>query len=150
MHDDLPDVGVKWPDHYFDVPENERDLRIDGNSNICKIDNQLCFIRGVIYIPIINSEKHFGLGVWVSQKSENYETYLANYDTDQIGPFFGWLCNNISFYDEDTQLLKTMAHFRGHNNRPRIELEPSEHQLFQDFSQGVTLDKAFEYVHAIS
>jgi hypothetical protein len=114
-HEGLPDVAFRWPDPYFSVPEAERPLRIQGNTHTCIIDDEAFDIRGVILIPIIGSSDHFGLGVWVSQKRENFITYLENYDTSDIGPFFGWLSSSISFYSVDTWAIKTMAHFQGNN-----------------------------------
>jgi hypothetical protein len=147
IHTDLPDFGFTWPDHYFDVPEDERDTRVKGDTDVCSIDGEHCFIRGILLIPIANEDKKFGLGVWVSLKPENYELYLKNFDTPDIGPFFGWLCNTIPFYGEDTQLMKTMAHFQGNGLRPHIDLAPSDHPLYLDYAGGITLERAFEYVH---
>lgn len=147
-HDGLPDLGFRWPDPYFGVPESERSARIRGNSDSCVIDGEDFFIRGVILIPIRGADEHFGLGVWVSQKRENFHTYLDRHDSAEIGPFFGWLSNRIPGYDPDTWLLKTMAHFRGRDRRPLIRLEPCDHALYRDYSDGVTLDRAWSIVHA--
>ena len=99
-------------------------------------------------MPIKDSTEQFGIGVWVSQKQENFQSYLDNFDSPDIGPFFGWLCNRIPFYDEDTWALKTMAHFQGHKKRPLIRPEPSDHALYRDFAEGVSLDRAWAIVHA--
>jgi len=147
-HDGLPDVAYRWPDPYFGVPESERSKRIHGTSDICSIDNEDFFIRGIILMPIKDSAQEFGIGVWVSQKRENFQTYLDNFDSSGIGPFFGWLCNRISFYREDTWALKTMAHFQGNNKRPLIKPEPSDHPLYKDFADGISLDRAWAIVHA--
>ena len=147
VHADLPDIGFAWPDHYFDVPDDEREARVIGNTDSCSIDNEHCFIRGTILIPITNEDRSLGLGVWVSLKPENYSLYLEHPDTPDIGPFFGWLCNTIPFYGEDTQLMKTMAHFQGNGVRPLIELAPSHHPLYTDYAEGIALKRAFEYVH---
>jgi hypothetical protein len=40
-----------------------------------------------------------------------------------------------------------MAHFQGNNQRPLIELQPSDHPLFVDYSEGISLDKAWSIVH---
>jgi hypothetical protein len=146
-HTGLPDVGYRWPDPYFDVPEVERSKRITATSDVCSIDDRDFFIRGVLFIPIKDQLEAFGLGVWVSQKRENFHKYLQNFDTDEIGPFFGWLSNSIPFYSPNTWALKTMAHFQGFNQRPLIKLEPSDHPLFRDYSDGISLDRAWEIVH---
>jgi hypothetical protein len=148
VHEGLPDIGCQWPDPYLGVPESERSKRIWGTSDACVIDNEAFFIRGVILLPIRDTEDQLGLGVWVSQKRENFETYMKNYDTPEIGPFFGWLSNRLSFYERDTWALKTMAHFQGNGQRPLIKLEPCDHQLFSDYSSGITLDRAWELVHS--
>lgn len=147
LHEGLPDVGYRWPDPYFDVPEAERPRRVRGNSDTCAIDDRDFFIRGVILIPIKETSDHFGIGVWVSQKRENFETYLKNFDTPEIGPFFGWLSNALRFYQPSTWALKTRAHFQGNNQRPLIEIAPCDHQLYSDYSAGITLERAWQLYH---
>ena len=147
-HNDLPDLGFRWPDPYFSVPESERAARVKGNVDTCAIDDEAFYIRGVILIPLVGTGEHFGLGVWVSQKRENFRTYLDNYDSAEIGPFFGWLSNSVPFYEPDTWAMKTMAHFQGGKRRPLIELAPCDHPLYVDYSQGVSLDRAWRIAHA--
>jgi len=147
-HDGIPDLSFQRPDPYFGVPESERDSRIQANSDLCTIDDEDFFIRGVILLPILGQVDHFGLGVWISQRRENFYTYVNNFDTREIGPFVGWLSNRIPFYEVDTWAMKTIAHFQGKGQRPHIELEPSDHPLYADYSKGVTLDRAWSIVHS--
>jgi hypothetical protein len=147
LHDDLPDIGADKPDQWWGIPEEERSRRILLTSDTCVIDEKDFFIRGVIEIPIHDYPQRFGFGVWVSQKRENFLTYMQNPESAEIGPFFGWLCTRIASYSEDTLLLKTMAHFRGGSLRPMIELEPTDHPLAVDQRDGITLAKAWEIVH---
>ena len=146
-HDGVPDIGFKWPDPYFGIPEAEREARIQGTADTCVIDAEDFFIRGVILIPVHDHDTDFGLGVWVSQKRENFEAYLEDFDSPDIGPFFGWLSNRIPFYAQDTWALKTMARFQGNNQRPVIEVEPAEHPLYSDCANGISLERAWQYVH---
>lgn len=147
-HEDLPHLAMEFPDHYFEVPEEERGQRIEVTSDTCIIDNEDFFIRGIIEIHVHDYPHIFGFGVWVSQKRENFYSYVENSDSDEIGPFFGWLCNNIAYYKEPTLLLQTMAHFRGDGLRPSIELEPTDHPLAIDQRDGISLAKAWEIVHS--
>ena len=149
-HDELPGVAFRWPDPYFDVSESERSSRIVATTDLCAIDDEDFFIRGVILIPIRGESDYLGIGVWVSQKRENFRTYRDNYDAPNIGPFFGWLCNRLPFYERDTWALKTMAHFQGANSRPLVTIEPSDHPLYLDYSEGLTIDRAWELAHAHS
>lgn len=147
LHEDLPDIGRGKPDHWWEVPEEERDRRVELTTDTCIIDDEDFFVRGVIEIPIHDYPESFGFGVWVSQNRENFYTYLANYDSSDIGPFFGWLCTNIEYYEEDTLLLQTMVHFRGGGERPRIKLEATDHHLAVDQRNGITLKEAWKIVH---
>ena len=70
-HEALPDLGFTWPDYYFGVPEDERESRVRGNSDTCRID-EYCFVRGVILMPLIDRDESFGIGAWVSQHPDNF------------------------------------------------------------------------------
>ncbi|WP_394841325.1 DUF2199 domain-containing protein [Pendulispora brunnea] len=147
VHVDLPDIGADKPDSWWDVPEEQRERRVQLTSDTCIIDNEHFFIRGVIEIPIHHEPGRFGFGVWVSQKKENFEHYLQNFDSDEIGPFFGWLCTSISYYPGGTLHLKTMAHFRGKGLRPLIMVEPTEHPLSVHQRFGLPVETAWDIVH---
>lgn len=146
-HEGLPDVGANVPAQWWDVPEDERDGRIKLTSDTCIVDDRDYLIRGVIELPVLDWGEPFGFGVWVSQKRENFLTYVENFQSDRIGPFFGWLCTHIDFYTEETLLLKTRAHFRGGGQRPFIELEPTDHPLAREQRNGISLDRAWAIVH---
>src|SRR5262249_51595300 len=80
----LPDLGFNVPDPWFNVPEDERANRIKLDADLCVIDDQEFYIRGVVQIPILDCEQTLGIGVWVSQKEENFRTYIDNYDSSEI------------------------------------------------------------------
>jgi hypothetical protein len=146
-HDGLPDVGADRPDPFWIIPEDERSRRISLTSDTCQIDGSQFYVRGLIRLPIRDSDERFGIGVWVSHQEDNFRAYVQQPDSPTIGPFFGWLSNNISFYAEETLNLKAMAHFRSGGLRPRLELEPTDYPLAIDQRNGITLEKAWEIVH---
>ncbi|MCA9804676.1 MAG: DUF2199 domain-containing protein [Cyanobacteria bacterium HKST-UBA02] len=146
-HEDLPDIGSGWPAHYEDIPESERQERAILTSDTCIIEGRDHFIRGVIEIRVHDYPESFGFGAWVSLKKENFDNYLEHPDSAEIGPYFGWLCTHIGYYKPETLGLKTMVHFKGNNERPSIELEPTDHPLAIHQKQGLTLEKAWEIVH---
>jgi len=147
LHDDLPHIGSAKPDIYWDVPEEERERRIQLTTDTCILDSEHYFIRGVIEIHVHERPENFGFGAWVSQKREHFFKYQDEPDSDQIGPFFGWVCTRIAYYPGDTYLLKALAHFRGGGLRPFIELEPTDHPLAVDQQNGIDVAKAWEIVH---
>jgi hypothetical protein len=146
MHDGLPDIGFGKPDYWFDVPEAERDRRCKLTPDTCEIDGEYFFVRGVIQIPVHDYPQMFGFGVWVSLKKENFQTYLSNYNTADIGPFFGWLCNVIAPFPTSEQ-IKTGVYFQGNDLRPQIVLEQTEYSLAMAQRDGITLDEACRIAH---
>jgi len=144
-HTDLPHLGSAAPFHWADG------LAKDPNSllteEVCIIEGRDFFVHGVIEIPVYDYNHEFGWGVWVSHKKENIERYREHFDSADIGPFFGWLCTAIDDYTEPTLQLKTMAHYRGGGIRPRIVPEESEHPLYCQQRDGISLAEAWKMVH---
>lgn len=147
IHTDLPDVAFDRPLYAHQIPEAERDRRVTLTSDTCIINEADFFIRGVIEIPVHDYSPGFAFGVWVSQKEDNFRRYLDHFDAAEIGPYFGWLSNEIAFYDESTLNLKTRAHFQGRGLRPTLALEPTNHPLAVDQREGISLERAWEIAH---
>ncbi len=146
-HDSMPDLTFDKPGYVYSIPEEERESRVKIDSDLCAVDQEHYFIRAVLLIPIIDTNENLGLGVWVSQKKENFETYLDNYDTNEIGPFFGWLSNEFNYGGVPTTNLKTMVHFQCNEQRPLVELDESDHPLYSAQKHGITMDEAWRITH---
>jgi hypothetical protein len=151
QHDGIPAFHADRPTPYWDVPQNKRDSDVFLTSDSCVIADRFFFVHGCLEIPIRHVSDFLTWGVWVSLKEENFFIWQDNYDTVQrshIGPFFGWLCTRLPIYP-DTMHLKTMVHLRDNGDRPRIEVEPSDHPLAMDQREGITLQRALEIVHEL-
>jgi hypothetical protein len=61
----------------------------------------------------------------------------------ELEPMFSWLSNDIDEYD-DTLNLKMYAHIREPGERPIFELEPTDHQLSQEYHHGITPERVKE------
>jgi len=146
-HDTLPDIAFDAPVYVEGIPENERESRVRITEDLCSIDEEHYFIRCVLQIRIKNSNENFGFGIWVSQSKQNFEKYIENFDSDQIGPFFGWVSNNIDYKGESILSIKSMVHFLGNEQRPIVEIEESSHPLYLDYREGITMDEAWELAH---
>jgi hypothetical protein len=147
IHDGLPDLAFDRPVYAFQVPESERVSRVRLDEDTCVIDDEDYFIRGVIEIPVRGQGDVFGIGAWVSQKRENFEAYVANFDTKDIGPFFGWLSNELRFGGVSSLNLKTSTEFLGNGLRPRFILEPTDHPFSRAQQDGLGLDAIWTLVH---
>jgi hypothetical protein len=144
-HDELPHIGADSPIYWSAaMKDGPRNLL---TSDLCIIEEEDFFIRGVIEIPVSDYKDSFGWGVWISQKRENFDLYRQRPNDASIGPFTGWLSTQISYYSPSTVNLVTRAVFQGNGQRPRIELAECDHPLYRDYHSGISLAQAWEIVH---
>ena len=146
------DFACKAPDHWYGIPEPERESRTRLDSDACLIDDKDIFVRGCLEIPVIGLQDSFVWGVWTSVSRESFERILELWEAPAIEnepPKFGWLCNNISLYPT-TLNLKTNLHLRGGGARPSIELEPTDHPLALEQRQGISIQRVEEIAAALS
>jgi hypothetical protein len=147
------DFAYKAPDHWFDTPESDQQVRRKLDSDLCAIDKDR-FVRGCLEIPVIGRDDRFVWGVWVSVSEESFKRVLDLWNApaseiEQEPPKFGWLCNNISLYPP-TMSLKTNLHLRSGGPRPFIELEPTDHPLAIEQRQGISIERVEEIAAALS
>jgi hypothetical protein len=151
IHHGVPAYHADRPAQYWDVPESKRESDVSLTSDSCVIAGRFFFIRGCIDIPVLETNETFTWGVWVSLKEENFFIWQDHYEIAQrshVGPFFGWLCTRLPAYPE-TQHLKTMAHLRNDGIRPRIVLEPTDHPLAVEQSEGISITRLAEIIHQV-
>jgi hypothetical protein len=103
-------------------------------------------VSGVIYLPIIGTDETFRWGVWGSLSKDNFEK-LLEMDQDpkrsELQPMFSWLSTKIADYP-DTLSLKMHTHVQPLPDRPRFELEPSDHPLSQEYHHGIRPERVRE------
>jgi hypothetical protein len=146
-HDALPALGFKAPDYAELVPEKDRPNRIKIDDDLCAVDDELFFIRASLRIPILDLDDTLNLSVWISQKKENFISYIENFDSDEIGPYFGWLSNEFQFRGVSTLNIESQVNFPGNSFRPYIELKESDHPLSIVHRTGISLDEAWQIAH---
>ena len=146
VHEGLPDYGYDTPIYYCGIPEAERAARCQINSDICVIDNEHFFVRAVLLVPILGTEESFGWGLWVSLAEADFRRTLELWDAEDVigeGPFYGLLSNRLPFYP-DTLELAVRVHLQNGGQRPRLELEPSDHPLACEQRDGLSWDRTIE------
>jgi hypothetical protein len=153
---EIGDVATVWafsaPD-YWGAPEAGGESFLE--DELCCIDAPELqelhfFIRGIIEIPIHDSDEHLTFSVWVSLSPVNFERAVEHWDDPARGeekPYFGWLSNNIPGYPETLQ-LKTRVHTRQPGLRPLVELEPTDHPLAVEQRNGIDAHRLPEVAKA--
>jgi hypothetical protein len=115
-------------------------------EDYCAIDDENFFVRGVIQLPIIGTAQNFGWGVWGSLSRDNFHKLREMDDNPQkteLSTMFSWLSSRIGAYP-DTLSLKMYAHIQGLGDRPKFELEYTDHPLSQEYHHGITPERVKE------
>ena len=150
-HPELPmDLAAHEPCAYHTIPEEARSTRCYLTTDVCVIDNREFYLRGCLEIPVQDGPRSFAWGVWVSLSEQSFHRVMELWDDDgrdKEPPFFGWLCTLIPGYP-DTLAIKTHVHLRPGNQRPFIELEPTDHPLAVEQRNGITMTRVREIVEA--
>jgi len=86
--------GLAAPDYWSD------DLTADPlnvlDPEICIINGQGFFVRGLIEIPVTDHDDTFAWNVWVSLSKDNFFRAVELWDRpgrETEPPYFGWLSN---------------------------------------------------------
>src|SRR5258708_3097295 len=138
VHVGLPDLAFDSPFHYYAMTETERRETAELTADTCVIAKEDFFVRGLVEIPILGRSDQFAYGAWVSLSPDNFERFqvVEERDPSKEPPYFGWFCNKLPGYP-DTLNLKTKVYLRPHPQRPRIELEPTDHPLAVEQRNGI-------------
>ena len=130
---------------FFDSPkEGLPTMFLD--EDICVMDGEHYFVRGIIQLPIIGTDQTLRWGVWGSLSRENFErVLLMNGDPEcvELPPMFSWLSTQIDGYP-DTLNLKMHACIQEAGTRPIFELEPNGHPLSREYHHGITPERVRE------
>ncbi|MFI5980124.1 DUF2199 domain-containing protein [Streptomyces sp. NPDC051555] len=149
---------AELPMSYSTIAPDDWDVGFEGDpdsmlsSDQCVIKGQHFFIRGMIEIPVIDSQDVFSWGVWVSLSRDSFARAQEMWNTqgrEAEKPYFGWLSTELAMYSEGTTDLKTNVHIRPLGNRPYIQLEPTDHPLAVEQRTGITLDRVREIAAAV-
>ena len=144
VHDELPlDLAYQRPADYFKIPESERTARIDINDDICIIDASEFYVRGVLELPIKDTDKSFGWGVWARVNKSDLRRYFELWNvenTENEPPFEGKLSGGLKYYP-DSDLLDVTVHLQPKAKRPLFKVISNDHPLGIDQKEGITMEK---------
>jgi hypothetical protein len=142
-HEDLSGIELasEHPDAYFVIPEGERERRVSYNGDICVIDQNACFIRGVLPVPYADAEGAYHWGMWARIEKQDLRHYLEIWNIDDAAAeqepgCSGWLANSIPGYP-DSLGLPIKVRFRANNQRPHFWVVPENHALSEAQRTGL-------------
>lgn len=142
-----PPLSFAAPAPDFWLPDMADDESCLLDSDLCVINGERFFIRGLIELPVWETGETFTWSMWVSLSRPNFTRAVDVWELpgrEKEPPYFGWLSNAIAGYEPTTLNLRTNVHTRPVGQLPYIELEPTGHPLAVDQRAGLTMDRVKE------
>lgn len=124
-------------------------IRLDGDflsEDFCVIDSKNFLIRATLEIPVHGTDETFSFGAWSTLSLPNFKKYLAGFDTGEypdIGPWPGWLCNQLEQYLGNDPIAVWVEPQPNHQ-RPRLFVQDDIHPLAIDQDNGISPERVLE------
>ncbi len=136
------DKSYSMPDDIWSLSEQER---AQTGLDLCRLDDRY-FIRGVAFIPIIDSEKSYGWGIWVEVPQDRFFEYVKSYNEDNSSKprFSGIVKNAIPTY-ESTIGLTVEVQLGNETQRPTFFFKEANHLLAKEHSKGISIEKVHSF-----
>ena len=151
-HPGLPtDYGFRLPDEVHALSYVDSYLRSRSNADLCTLDEGRHFLRGVIPIPMVESDAEFGWGVWVEVSRESHDTYVQAFEADLSTHHrvVGRLANNIPGYG-GTLGLEVEIQFQNEGARPSLYFPASSlHALAHEQRNGISHKRHHDILEAV-
>ncbi|HEU4825042.1 MAG TPA: DUF2199 domain-containing protein [Dongiaceae bacterium] len=150
LHEGSPSIGYSAPFYWQEAYRADTTGTSRINDDLCMIERRDYFIRCILEVPILEVEEPFLWGVWVSQSERNFQDYADSFHDTPERRTFGYFANRLPGYP-DTLSLHTQVNWQRGRGRPIVELEPADHPLYRDWSEGIGWARAAElarpYLH---
>lgn len=135
------------PDAVSQLDSGERSQRAQENNDMCVLDGERFFIRGVFPMSVEGLDLPYQIGLWVEVSLPAFERIYALWDKNLRGEepsFTAAVANDIPSMPETSGLVATLT-LTGPTTRPNVMLHPVEHPLFGYQSRGITPHRVAEF-----
>ena len=144
----------KWPALVYTSPTNYDTLSEDDKKNIGELNNDFCiithsdqtdrFIRCTMTQKVIDHCEDLEYGLWVSLSEKSFQDYSDNFrNENHQTEYFGWLSNDLPYYDFIEGSIPTTIFTKSGNNRPEIlPHQHFDHPFVNDYYNGITKAEA--------
>jgi hypothetical protein len=142
------ELFFRLPDIVYALSEQDRATRCDIGTDVCALDRERLFLRGLLPLPVLGRAKPYNIGVWAEISLETYRRIHELWDDPNQGNeprLPGSLANNLPLQDTDTQGLRLSIQLTGPKTRPEFYVEVSEHLLYREQMDGINEHRAIEY-----
>ena len=136
------------PDVIHGLAADERDARCKISADVCVLDRERFFLRGLLPIPVSGRSNPYNIGVWAEVPLETYRRVYDRWDDpDQRDEprLPGALANNVPLQGRDTLGVEISIQLIGQKSRPEFYVESDGHPLNREQTQGIDEHRAIQY-----
>ena len=107
-------------------------------------------MRGVLHVPIVDSDDDFRFGVWVAVAEADFSRLgeLWHEEAPAARPFFARLANELSLYP-GTIGLPVAVQLRAEQHLPAVILLDAEHELVSAQRFGIDEQRARQLAETV-
>lgn len=143
------DISYKRPFSYFQVSEEERESRINYESDdFLVIDNEIFVVRGVLPIPVDDHDE-FCWGIWAKVDEQTFADIWHMFEHDGSGLIFDGKLDGAPPGYDDTYEQPVKIHLGTSDQRPRFIFSSECCKMSQEQINGVSLHDISETRDAI-
>ncbi len=152
IHSGLPhDYGFQLPDEVHDLDYVDRYLRARSNVDLCTLDDSRYFFRGIISIPLIESDDQFRWGVWIEVDRKCHDIYVRGFEEDisQHPRLLGRIANDMPACGETVD-IEVEIQFNSQGDRPFFYFPlAASHTLAHEQRLGITKRRHHDILDAV-
>lgn len=141
------ELVLKLPQPIFELSEDQRAERCDVSEEMCAIDRNRFFIRGLLPIPVRGRSVPYRIGLW-AELNENMlgRIYALWEDPSQVDePLLPAILANDVPLVPSTMGMKIDIRLTGPTTRPDFYSRDTPHPLAIEQRRGVNAHRALEY-----
>jgi hypothetical protein len=138
----------RLPDIIHALSEEERASRCDISADMCALDRERIFVRGLLPLPVSGRRQPYNLGVWAEISMDSFRCIYERWgDPDQANEprLPGKLANSLPLQEQNTLGLQLSIQLTGPKTRPEFYVQVLNHSLYREQTHGIDEHRAIEY-----
>jgi len=141
------ELSFHRPDDVAALSAPEREQRVLANDDLCILDGQRFFVRGVLPLRVRDWPQPYQIGLWVEVSQASFDRIYALWSVpDQAGePAFDAMLANRIRQLPDTLGLAAQLRLTGPITRPQVWISDDGHPLHAQQHSGISAHQALEY-----
>jgi hypothetical protein len=145
---DASELSFDLPDEIFEFSEEERTQRCTISDDVCTVDRERFFIRGLLPMRVDGRTQVYRIGMWAEVSVEVYRRiYQLWSDPHQADePHLpGAVANQLPLQTQNMRALPISIKLIGQKSRPEFFVQSQEHSLYREQMNGIDEHRALEY-----